>query len=527
MTFPHHERRAALALVAALALLTGGCGDMLDENPLSTVTPVNFYDTPQDALTALTAVYSSFRYVGQSPSWTYLIEDETPQTVNRRDRTNTGGCWDVFACTPSNSASTGIWNDSYAGINRANAVIGNVPNIEGMDPAEQARIIAEARFLRALHYFDLVRLFGGVPLFDVETTSLKGLVKPRSTADEIYDFIIADLQAAIPALPVSVPTSEFGRVTQGAAHTLLGNVYLQRGTIGTSNPFGDPVFWPTADPSDLANAEAELRAVVNSGEYSLVEDYASMWRSATEINPEVVFSIRFAPFDGQGAQNCTYLAPLDSDFCFRQFAGAWGEVPFVESYAPGDIRKEGTWILEFTDPTGVHRVFDPDNVLGDNYGREGPAPYKYIGDVHGMPAVNTEPIDFLWYRYADVLLMLAEAEWRQNPGSGEALALVNQVRERAQVAPLAGLSEEAIYWERNWELASEQKARYDAPRFWDLFIDEMTTSAAMRTTDPARYGKGQAVPPSLPEVEEPKVRLLPIPQSALDINSNLVQNPGW
>lgn len=95
------------------------------------------------------------------------------------------------------------------------------------------------------------------------------------------------------------------------------------------------------------------------------------------------------------------------------------------------------------------------------------------------------------------------------------------------MAPLAGLSEEAIYWERNWELASEQKARYDAPRFWDLFIDEMTTSASMRTTDPARYGKGQAVPPSLPEVEEPKVRLIPIPQSALDINSNLVQNPGW
>jgi hypothetical protein len=527
MTFLHRERRAAVGLLAALGLVTAGCGDLLDENPLSAVTPVNFYDTQQDALTALTAVYSSFRYVGQTPGWSYLINDATPQMVNRRDRTNNGGCWDVFACPASNSISSTFWNDSYAGINRANAVIGNVPEIEGMDPALQGRIVAEARFLRALHYFDLVRLFGGVPLFDTETTNLENLVRPRASADEIYAFIVADLQAAIPELPLSVPADEFGRVTQGAAHTLLGNVYLQRGTIGTSNPFGDPLYWPTADPNDLRNAETELRAVVESGQYSLVDDYASLWRPATEINSEVVFSIRFAPFEGQGAQICTYDAPLNSDFCFRQFAAEWGEVPFVESYAPGDVRKEGTWILEFDGPDGVHRAFDPEDVMGDNYGREGPAPYKYIGDVRGMPAVNTEPVDFLWYRYADVLLMLAEAEWRQNPGSGEALALVNQVRARAQVPPLAALTEKALYWERSWELGTEQKARYDAPRFWDLYLDDMMTSAGMRTAEPEKYGQGQPVPPSLPEVEEPKVRLVAIPQGAIDVNPKLVQNPGW
>jgi hypothetical protein len=527
MTFLHRERRATVALLAALALLTAGCSDMLDENPLSSVTPVNFYDNPSDALTALTAVYSSFRYVGQSVNWNYMINDATPEMVNRRDRTNSGGCWDVFACTASNPATTNFWNDSYAGINRANAVIDNVPKIEGMDPALQARIVAEARFLRAMHYFGLVRLFGGVPLFDHETTSLKELVRPRSTADEIYAFVIADLQAAIPDLPLSVPAAEFGRATQGAAHTLLGNVYLQRGTIGSSNPFGDPLYWPTADPSDLKNAGTELRAVVESGQYALVDDYASLWRPATEINSEVVFSVRFAPFEGQGAQMCTYDAPLNSDFCFRQFASEWGEVPFVESYAPGDVRKEGTWILEFDGPDGVHRVFDAENVMGDNYGREGPAPYKLIGDVRGMPSTNTEPVDFLMYRYADVLLMLAEAEWRQDPGSAEALSLVNQVRARAHVAPLPALTEKALYWERSWELATEQKARYDAPRFWALYLENMETSAGMRTTNPEKYGQGQPVPPSMPEVEEPKVLLVAIPQGAIDVNPKLVQNPGW
>jgi hypothetical protein len=123
--------------------------------------------------------------------------------------------------------------------------------------------------------------------------------------------------------------------------------------------------------------------------------------------------------------------------------------------------------------------------------------------------------------------MLAESIWRQSPGPGEALQLVNQVRARAHVDPLTQLDESALYWERNWELATEQKGRFDAPRFWNLFIDQLNESAGKRTTDAAHFGKGQAVPPSMPEVEEPKVRLIAIPQSALDLNPNLVQNPGW
>ncbi len=143
MTFLHRERRPAVALLVALALATAGCGDLLDENPLSTITPVNFYDTPQDALTALASVYASFRYTGQNTGWPYLSENSTPQAVNRRDRNNNGGCWDVFACPASNSVSTSFWNVSYEGINQANAVIGHVPEIQGMDGATQARIVAE------------------------------------------------------------------------------------------------------------------------------------------------------------------------------------------------------------------------------------------------------------------------------------------------------------------------------------------------------------------------------------------------
>src|SRR5690606_13020100 len=122
----------------------------------------------------------------------------------------TTGCWDVFLCLTDNPPVEANWRNLYVGINRANAVIDNVPGVPDMDPAQQARIVAEASFLRALHYFNLVRIYGGVPLMDQETTRLADLEKSRSTADEIYDFIIADLLAAQQGLPATVPAAEFG-----------------------------------------------------------------------------------------------------------------------------------------------------------------------------------------------------------------------------------------------------------------------------------------------------------------------------
>jgi starch-binding outer membrane protein, SusD/RagB family len=528
MKFMQRGRRLTTSLLATLTVIAAGCDGLLDENPVSTITPVNFYQTPQDALTAVAAVYSTMRYVGNYPGWNYLIENLTAQSLNRRNGNDGSGCWDVFMCQTSNAIPSNMWSRLYEGINRANAVVGNVPGIEDMDPANQARIIAEARFLRASHYFTLVRLFGGVPLFQEETTRLDNLIKPRTSADEIYTFIISDLEAAVADLPVTVPADEFGRATQGAARTLLGKVYLQRGVIGQSNPFGDPLLWPTAQAGDLDAALAQFRAVVNSGQYALVDDYASLWEVGTEINPEVIFSIRYAPFDGEGAQSCTYASPLFSNFCARQFASWWGEVPFYESYAEGDVRREATWISEFIDPNGVHRLLDPEDVLSDNYGREGPAARKYIGDVRSVAIVGAEPIDFVYLRFGDVLLMLAEVLWRQNPGSGEALELVNQVRERAGVSPLSVLTEEALYWERQWELATEQHGWFDAPRFWDLHLDHMVDNAMLRQTNPAKYDRGRPVPEEIPLVaDQPKIRLIPIPQGAIDLNRELVQNPGY
>lgn len=509
-----------------LAITMTGCNDLLEEDPAGVVTPGNFYQSAQDGLTSLHATYASQRHYGTA-NWTYLAENSTAQSVNRRDRDSPIGCWEVFTCNASNGSSTDGWRNMYQTINRANAVIGNVPDIEEMDAGLRARVIAEAKFLRAMSYFNLVRLFGGVPIFEQETTRFDDLAKERSSADPVIDFIIADLQAAIPDLPTSadLSTEEFGRATEGAARTLLGKVYLHRGTVGQSNPYGDPLVWPTAQPGDFDAAIAEFRAVMGMG-YSLVDDYGSLWKEETEVNSEVIFSIRFAPIEGAGTHMNTYANPLGAPWGFRQFAAWWAELPFYESYEEGDIRKEATWVSEFVDVNGNLVVFNPDDVLGDNYGREGSAPRKYIVERSGFNSVNTGPTDLVLMRYADVLLSLAEALWRQNPASGEAMDLVNQVRARANLGPLGQLTEEALYWERNWELATEQHGRFDAPRFWDLHVAHMVANAQLKVTNPDKYA-GQSVPPSIPEVVEPKIRLVPIPQAALDLNTNLVQNPGY
>lgn len=512
-----------ISLLVALTFVIVGCNDLLQENPASTVSPVNFYRDEQDALVALNGAYASLTYYHHRNSY-YLLSQPSGQMVNRRDGTWDLGCTDVFTCTSSNDQTTNFWRTLYEAINRANAVIDNVSKIEDIDADEQARIVAEARFLRAVHYFNLVRTYGGVPLFEHETTDLADLAKSRTSADEIYEFIIADLVAAKNDLPSEIPDSDFGRASRGAAQTLLGEVYLQRGVAGETNPFGDPLYWPSAQPDDLQNAITEFRDVMDLG-YALVPDYSMMWNPDTQNNSEVIFSVIAASIDGYGGDVHAYAGPLFTPWG-RGFAALGAELPFWESYEAGDIRRDVTWISEFVDQDGVLRVYNPDDVLGDNYGREFVAPGKHVTQqtdvVHG-----SYPMDAIVLRYADVLLMLAEALWHQNSSSGEALNLVNQVRDRANLDPLSALTKEALYWERNWELATELQTWFDAPRFWDLHIDHMVANAQLRETQPNKY-VGQSVPQTIPRIEDqPKIRLMPIPLNAIDLNPNLEQNPSY
>lgn len=520
-----HNIRSWVIPMAA-AVLFGGCDDFLAENPAGTLTSVNFFQNGTDAVNALSGAYQALHdrnYVA-GRSYVEILELPTPQLASRAGNLNIR-CLDNFVCSTDNVHWANVWQGIYEAINAANAVIDNVPQIEKMNPGLRDRVVAEAKFLRAFHYFNLVRLYGGVPLRENETTSLADLRQPRAPADEIYSFVIKDLTEAQQALPVSYPASDWGRATRGAAQTLLGKVYLQRGVAGKSNPFGDPLYWPTAQPGDLQKAEAELRKVIQSGQYRLVDQYRDLWREETEKNSEVIFAMQNILYPGQGSHGgSNAYAPFRSGWGRGQNASGNGELPFYLSYAEGDVRRGVTWLTEYVDIFGKRKKWDPNNIQGDTWPREGPAPDKYLVHRTDIATTFSIPLDQPILRYADVLLMLAETLLEQNK-TGEALQLVNQVRARAGVAPLTALDREAMYWERNWELATEQHAWYDAARFWDLFKEQSHRHSMLYQTNPKKYPRW-----TVPEVElvlEDKHRLVPIPQEWIDRNPKLVQNPGW
>src|SRR5262245_34091569 len=259
----------ALVVLGGCALGLSACSQDLTEVPFDFVAPENFYRNEQDALAALNAAYAAFSnlpstgytdndYYGRQ-FW-FLVEYPTETMTLRLDVNNERTQPDIFRTLPDHNYIIGIWRAAYHAINRANAVIDNVPRID-MDVPLRNRIVAEAKFLRALHYFNLVRLFDGVPLHLKETKSLADATQPRATRDSTYKAIIADLTEAANVLPATYGTGNIGRATRGAAKTLLAKVYLQRGALGG----GAPAF---------QQAESWARQVVTEGTYRLLPNYA-------------------------------------------------------------------------------------------------------------------------------------------------------------------------------------------------------------------------------------------------------------
>ena len=513
------------SVMGFLMLPLAGCNDLLEENPLGTLTNVNSYRTADDAVTALSGAYQTLHDYITHRDWPLMVETATPHIVSRLSPTHNRGCHDTYSCLATNSSFESTWEDMYRGINVANSVIDNVPGIAGMAPDLKARVVAEAKFLRAFHYFNLVRTFGGVPLTLNETSTLRDLNKPRAAVNDIYDAIIADLTEAEKNLPPT--TRDFGRATRGAAQTLLGKAYLQRAVAAKHDPYGgDPLLWPSAEAGDLDNAISRLRAVVQSGVYGLVASYGDIWEEATKVNSETIWSVQNMGVAGQGMRIPEFLAPAGSGWGRAQWTTAQGELPFFQSYQQGDKRRDVSWVTEFIDVDGKRRVFDPDNILRDTYPGEGPAPSKYLHKARA-PISGGNPRHFVVLRYADVLLMLAEALNERNNGpTAEAHSLVNQVRARAGLAPLPqGMSyaqfREALYWERSWELTQEQHAYFDRQRFPDLFGAHVAAHTQLTRKLP-RF----TVPQIAITMQDVKW-LMAIPQDAIDRNRALTQNPGY
>jgi len=537
-------RRTAAAALGALLLALPACKDdtFLSEVPEDFIGPENFYRNASDATAAVNGVYASFNapqgygvddYMGRN--FYMLAEYPGEALTSRFGATHDRGGIDAFNITVEHPYLATVWGAAYSAIGSANSVITNVPKITDMDAALRDRIVGEARFLRAIHYFNLVRLFGDVPLRLEEVRTLDNLELPRSPASDVYKAIIEDLQFAAAHLPATydgISGANTGRATSGAAHALLAKVNLQYAAVHGG---GTPSWQAAAD---------EARQVISSGRYQLLSDFSRVFALDNENNAEIIFSIQNTRVAGMGGRLAQHVAPIGSGLSGANSAGIsfYAEWPFYRDWSDTDKRKAGTWLTSYVHPTRGTLTWSRTmtSTQQTNYGTPGGGPglKKYL-DPQALTG-GGEETDYILLRYADMLLTLAEAVNEASGPSGEAYNAVNAVRARAGLPALAaGMTQDqfrdAVQVERRYEFVLEGHVYFDMQRHWAW--SKARVEANIRAGMPVSGGGanlnaspwGSSVPKvgvSGGTVSE-KYRFYPIPAAAIRTNPSLEQSPEW
>ena len=520
-----HKRWTVAVALGAMAFVLA-CDDkkFLTERPFDFIGPSNFYNNSGDALAAINGVYADFinstgdNYYGRN--FVMIVEHMTEMWTSRLSATNERMQPDVYAIPVSHSYVQSIWASAYDAINRANSVLDHVPNIN-MDSALKNRIVAEAKFLRATHYFNLVRLWGGVPLKLHETQGLDSLAIPRNTAQEVYAQIEQDLKDAIAVLP-SAKTytgSDVGRASKGAAKTLLAKMYLQRAGTGVGTA------------ADWQNALTYARQVQSDGDYSLVADYKSLFDfyggTVNERNSEVIFDIECIRANGLGGRISSHMAAnATAPYLGASTNGSFeAESIWFHTFRTDDKRRDGTFLLSWN-KGGTIVTWDETKTASQPYASETPFPRKFLDPL--MTGTGAEEPNYIILRYAEVLLMIAEASNEVSNGpTAESYAAVNAIRARAGIPSMtAGLAHDlfrdSVFNERRWELSLEGPNGYfDDQRNWAWSKARIEQSMSHAKSSTSKFPKANNGPIA------DKYKLLPIPQRALDLNPLLKQNPGW
>jgi hypothetical protein len=425
-------KKIFLLLAAAALLSTTGCED-LDQAPISAGSVPTFYKSADDFNQALTAVYSALRaYPDRTLTMSETRSDNIYGVSTQGLRT-----WE-----PINNFSSGIaaneypsdtWTADYLGIFRANVVLDQLEqNGAVLTEATRKSTEAQAKFLRAFFYLDLVRYFGPVPLITKALEPQEAAKLDRAPVADIYNQMISDLQFAAANLPATYAAAEAGRVTSGAAKSYLALTYMTRSgaTYGIQGP--------GLGTNDYSAALALLNEVIASGQYQLVSTagsatnaYANVFNYSNEGNREVIFDIQYlSGGTGIGGSfpsilvNNNYFASIGVGTTF----GTGDELraasnTLLNSYAAGDTRKAFTFQIGYT---------------GGGVTESRAAFKKYIDGAKRGTSRTDWPINFIVMRYADVLMLKAECILQGGGGTqAEALGLVNQVRRRAYNLPIA------------------------------------------------------------------------------------------
>jgi len=442
--------------------------DFLVLEPKTGLVEDNYYKTESDAFLALTSVYDALSVQNWQfvPIMSDIFSDDAFSGGSDAGDMRQWQEIEQGTLDAENDAAKALWNRCYTGIYRANLYLEKQEQIEWKTDGLKARYEAEAKFLRAYFYWDLARHFGWVPIITEVLPSVEDYKSlEQSTPDQVFAQVVSDLTDAESVLPMSVGDNDKGRATKAAVYVLESRVYL------FYEGFAKPVLGASTNLAiDKAHVVAGLESIINSGEYSLLPNYADVFDWANENNNETIFSWQYSEKAKSG------------DWSGWNINGNFSVIFYGIRNPEGDPSIETGWSFatvswdlvnefEANDPRKDVSIYDADTKLTKYtkaFQNTGYFNYKYMPrSAYHSAAGQLEhnyPINYKDMRYADVLLMAAELKLNDDPV--KALDYLNQVRTRAlgSSAALSSITLDAIYHERRVEFAGEGKRKWDLMR---------------------------------------------------------------
>jgi hypothetical protein len=528
-------------LILSAVILAAGCqssDQLLDVVSPTTVSDAIFWTQEADAQLFITGTYSAL------PGWFDVmgLDGLTDNGAVNRQFDNryiyTDGTYD-----PQSAYSRGLWNQFYNGVARTNILLANIDRIPAakIDPTRKARYIAEAKFLRGMMYLQLVSMFGDVPMPLVPVTDAEGRAMTVTPSAKVYDQILLDFDAAAAVLPSAFTGADYGRATKWAAIGMKARAALYAGRLQIA--------------ADAA------KAVMDGGVFQLNPSYSQLFTYAGETNKEVIFvhtysktaqatgtnNNVFGEFGPPTNSAAGHVVPLRGLLDSYQMTDG-KSIATSPLYSPAPWPNAGGTMFDNRDPRMAATLlypgaswdggtFDPRpigqstkpeafNLGNENVSTTGLNIRKYI-DLTDKADRGNGGIDFMLLRYADILLMFAEAKVDLGQADASALAAINLVRTRAGMPALAAVTQADVRYERRAELAFEGLRLFDIRR-WKLAAAVMPIDAVTGADYiDANGAKKTLTQPASGRKFFPRDYTFPIPQAEIDLNPNLKGQNGW
>lgn len=455
--------------VTLISFLFTACTKQLVQDPLTTKTANKFYSNEGELEEAVNAVYATLQFTGNYDIGLPAMGEIPGEDAYDETPANDDGVYgqlDAFNVIAQSSLIANIWQHAYQGIQRANIVLNRIDAIPYKSADTKNARIGEMKFLRALYYFNLVRIFGDVPLVTAEITNpQESFGTVRTAKADVYKQIETDLTDAMVVLPERTEANK-ARVVKTAAQALIGKVKLTQAKYGEAKTF--------------------LLSVINSGKHHLLTDLTKIFAADNELNAEIIFAVQFASGINSNSEG------TDAYRMFNPTGRTVGNMTGTKGH--------GVLKADF------YKLYEATDARKDVYLQALPSGVAYNNKIAVPTTVVTDAAsDWVVLRYADVILMLAEIE-NELENTGEATKYLNMIRNRAGIGNYAGATDKASLF-NEIDLQRRKELVWEGQRWFDLL----------------RQGRAKSV---LGITDNNKL-LMPLPASQIAADPALEQNPGY